>query len=113
MLLLDWKRFTKIQPLQNTNCHSAVFFLQYLEWQLFEQTIAGFHCHTIIKAIKQKSRMKEIKEDQYSNSLTKIEVCEMLRVGDTRSNVLLKFIRLCMETPCLCPVWRPETNKHM
>ena len=63
-----------------------------------------FHCHTIIKTIKQiKSRMKEIKKDEHSNSLTKVEACAMFRAGDIRRNVLLKFIRLCMETPCLCP----------
>ena len=66
--------------------------------------IAGFHCHTIIKTIQQiKSRIKEIKEDEYSNNLAKIQVCSMFRAGDIRRNVLLKFIRLCMETPCLCP----------
>ena len=27
----------------------------------------------------------------------------MFRAGDIRRNVLLKLIRLCMETPCLCP----------
>ena len=27
----------------------------------------------------------------------------MFRVGDIQTNVLLKFIRLCMEMPCLCP----------
>ena len=27
----------------------------------------------------------------------------MFRAGDIRRNVLLKFIRQCMETPCLCP----------
>ena len=57
-----------------------------------------------MKTIQQiKSRIKKIKEDEYSNSLTKIQVCAMFRVGDIRRNVLLKFIRLCMETPCLCP----------
>ena len=66
--------------------------------------IAGFHCHTIIKTIQQiKSRIKEVKEDEYSNSLSKIQVCAMFRTGDIRRNVLLKFIRLCMETSCLCP----------
>ena len=50
-----------------------------------------------------KSRIKEEKEDEYSNSVTKIQVCAMLLAGDIRRNVLLKFIRLCMETPCLCP----------
>ena len=46
---------------------------------------------------------KQIKEDEYSNSLATILVCGMFRVGDTRRNVLIKFIRLCMETPCVCP----------
>ena len=50
-----------------------------------------------------KSRIKEEKEDEYSNSVAKIQVCAMFRAGDIRRNVLLKFIRLCMETPCLCP----------
>ena len=69
----------------------------------YETEIAGFHCHTIIKTIQQiNSRIKEIKEDEYSNSLTKVQVCAMFRAGDIRRNILLKFIRLCMETPCFC-----------
>ena len=40
---------------------------------------------------------------EYSNSLAKVQVCAMFRAGDTRRNVLLKFIWLCMEWPCLCP----------
>ena len=72
--------------------------------------IAGFHCHTTIKTIQQiKSRIKEEKEDEYSNSVVKIQVYAMFRAGDIRRNVLLKFIRLCMETPCLCP---SEGNKY-
>ena len=56
-------------------------------------SIAGFHCHTIIKTIHQvKSRIKEIKEDEYSNSLAKIQVCEMFRAGDIQINVLLKIL---------------------
>ena len=27
----------------------------------------------------------------------------MFGAGDIRRNVLLKFVRLCTETPCLCP----------
>ena len=70
----------------------------------WRNSIAGFHCHTIIKTIKQmKSRIKEIKKDEYSNRLTKVQVCAMFHAGDIRRNVLLKFIRLCMETPHLCP----------
>ena len=66
--------------------------------------IAGFHCYTIVRTIQQtKSKIKEIKEDEYTNSLTKIQVCAMFRSGDIRGKVLIKFIRLCLETPCLCP----------
>ena len=35
--------------------------------------------------------MKEIKEDEYSNSLATILVCAMLCVGDTQTNVLIKL----------------------
>ena len=66
--------------------------------------IAGFHCHTTIETSQQtKSRIKEEKENEYSNSVAKIQVCAMFRAGDVRRNVLLKFIRLRVETPCLCP----------
>ena len=83
---------------------SFSFFFFLLLTQDHLSAIAGFHCHTIIKTIKQiKSRIKEIKIDEYSNRLTKVQVCAMFRAGDIRRNVLLKFIRLCMETPCLCP----------
>ena len=87
MLLLNWKRFTKYN-LYRIQIATLLYSCSW-EWQISGQTIAGFHCHTIIKTIKQKSRMKEIKEDQYSNSLTKIQVCVMFRVGDTRRNILL------------------------
>ena len=61
-----------------------------LSWPIW--SIAGFHFHTIIKTIQQiKSRIKEVKEDEYSNSLPKIQVCAMFRAGDIRRNVLLKF----------------------
>ena len=71
---------------------------------IYLSPIAGFHCHTIIKTIQQiKSRVKEIKGDEHSNSLAKIQVCAIFRAGDIRRNVLLKFIRLRTETPRLCP----------
>ena len=82
---------------------------KYVEKMLFQgnrnlSSIGGFHCHTIIETIQQiKSRIKEIKEDEYSNTLAKIQVWGIFCAGDIRRNVLLKFIRLCMETPCLCP----------
>ena len=45
--------------------------------------ITGFHCHSIIKTIQQiKSRIKEIKEDEYSNRFTKVQVFATFRVGD-------------------------------
>ena len=75
-----------------------------MHFSLTALLIAGFHCHSVIKTIQQvKSRIKEVKEDEYSNSLAKIQVCGMFRAGDIQRNVLLKFIRLCMETSCLCP----------
>ena len=61
-----------------------------------------FHCHTIIKTIQQiKSGIKEIKEDEYTNSLTKIQVCAMLRAGDIGGNIVLKFIRLWRRHVCV------------
>ena len=67
-----------------------------------DKQIAGFHCQTTIKTIHHiKSRIKEEKEDKYSNSVAKIQVRVMFRAGDIRRNVLLIFIRLCMETPYL------------
>ena len=80
-------------------CNHVTFFLT--KRVLF---IAGFHCHTIIKAIQLiKSRIKETKRDEYSSSLAKIQVSEMFRAGDIQRKVLLRFIRICMETSCLCP----------
>ena len=62
----------------------------------------GFQCHDIIKTIQPiKSRVKEVKEDEYSNSLAKIQVCVMFHVGDIQRNVLLKFIRQCIKTEFL------------
>ena len=65
--------------------------------------IAAFHCHTIMKTIQIKSRFKEVREDEHSKSLAKIQVCSIFRVGGIRRNVFLKFIRVFIEMPCLCP----------
>ena len=74
-------------------------------------SVAGFHCHTIIKTIQPiKSRIKEIKEEEFSNSLAKIQVCEMFRAEDIRRNVFLKLLRLRMETPCLFPSKRTQVT---
>ena len=48
-----------------------------------------------------------MKEDKYTQSLAKNQVPDqvyaIVHMRDIRSNVLPKFIKLCMETPCLCP----------
>ena len=60
-------------------------------------SIAGFHCHTIIKTIQHiKSRIREVKEDEHSNSLAKIQVCAIFREGVIRRNVFLKLILKAM-----------------
>jgi len=64
---------------------------------VYHHSIAGFHCHTIIKTIQQlKSRIKEVKEDEYSNSLTKIQVCAMFCAGGIQRKRFTH--RLCMDT---------------
>ena len=44
-----------------------------------------------------------MKEDNYTKSLAKNQVYAIVHMLDIRKNVLLKFVKLCMETPCLCP----------
>ena len=44
-----------------------------------------------------------MKEDKYTKSFAKSQVYAIVHMRDIRKNVLLKFIKLCMETPCLCP----------
>ena len=44
-----------------------------------------------------------MKEGKYTKSFTKNQVYVEVHMQDIRKNVLLKFIKLCMETPCLCP----------
>ena len=59
-----------------------------------------------------------MKEDKYTKSLAKNQVCAIFHMRDIWKNVLPKFIKLCMEMPCLCPVqghkyghWKPtETS---
>ena len=43
-----------------------------------------------------------MKEDKYTKSLTKNQVCAIIDMRDIRENVLPKIIRLCMETPYWC-----------
>ena len=44
-----------------------------------------------------------MKEEKYEKSLAKNQVYAIVHMRDIRKNVLPKFIKLCMETPCLCP----------
>ena len=39
-----------------------------------------------------------MKEDKYTESLAKNQVCAIIHMPD-----ILKIMRLCMETPCWCP----------
>ena len=61
-----------------------------------------------------------MKEDKYTKSFAKSQVYAIVHMRDIRKNVLLKFIKLCMETPCLCPFqWhkygrrKPCNKKHL
>ena len=49
------------------------------------------------------SRIWEMKEDKYTKSFTKNQVCAIFHMWDIRKNVLPKFIKLCMEMPYWCP----------
>ena len=55
-----------------------------------------------------KSRIKEVKEDEHSNSLAKIQVCAIFRAGDIRRNVLLKFIKVGTHEGTSCRDNSPE-----
>ena len=44
-----------------------------------------------------------MEEDQYTIHLAKNQVSAIFRVRDIRKDVLPKFTKLCMETPCCCP----------
>ena len=43
-----------------------------------------------------------MKENKYTKSLAKNQVYRIVHMRDSRKNVLPKFIKLCMEAPCLC-----------
>ena len=62
--------------------------------------------------------ISEMKGGKYTKILAKIQAGRILRISDIRRNVLLKFIEICMETPCWnspgwAPTWRTETNKNI
>ena len=83
----------------------------------FWGSIASFHCHTIIKTIQQ-IKLSQIKHDEYSNSLAKVQVCAMFRAGDIRSNIFLKFIKALYGDAMLPSLreeqmWRPEAKTYV
>ena len=54
-----------------------------------------------IKTIRHiESRIWEMKGSKYTKTLARIWVEGIIRIRDTRGNVLPQFIELCMETPC-------------
>ena len=54
-----------------------------------------------IKTVQQiKSRIWEMKGGNYAKTLAKIQVRGIFHIRDTRRNILPKFIKICMETPC-------------
>ena len=73
-----------------------------------ERSILGFHSREKKKKKMEtfqyrKSRFWEMKEDKCTKSLAKNQVYAVVLMRDMWKNVLPKFIKLCMETPCLCP----------
>ena len=67
----------------------------------------GLPCHSMKNKLMQtiqykKSRIWEMKEDEYTKSLAKNQVFAMFQMRDIQRNVIPKFIRLCMETPWWC-----------
>ena len=46
-----------------------------------------------------------MKEDKYTKNLARNQVCAVFHIPDIRENVLPKFTKFCMETPCNC--WCP------
>ena len=68
-----------------------------------------------IKTVQQiKSRIWGMKGGTYTKTLAKIQVRRTFRIRDIRRNVLLKLIKICMETPDLQRfVWRRHAGAHL
>ena len=53
-----------------------------------------------------------MKEGKYAKTLAKILVTAIFLMRDMRRNVLPKFMKICMETPCWCPsVWHEHGGR--
>ena len=55
-----------------------------------------------------------MKEDKYTKSLAKNQVCAIFHMRDIRKNFLPKFRKaLYGDAMFACPIWPPETNRNM
>ena len=61
--------------------------------------------------------MREKKEGKYAKTLAKIQVTVIFLMQDMWRNALPKRIEICMETPCLYPIWMGTNtaaeNQHL
>ena len=93
---------------ENLNYLTVCFTLCILFFSIRLFSILGFHSRE--KAEKQKG--KPFYTESLESGKWKKKICKSLaynqvyatvHMRDIRKNVLPKFIKLCMETPCLCP----------
>ena len=76
----------------------------------------GFHCHTTFKTIQQiKSRIKEEKEDEYSNSVAKIQVdlCNVLCGRYSKKCFTQIYKAMCGDAIFVSQIWQPEAGKNI
>ena len=81
---------------------SSLFSRLYFD-PLRQRSILCFHCHAITNKNANQLIQKVQNKYKYAKSQAKNQVCAIIHMRDIRKNVLPKFIRLCMETPCWCP----------
>ena len=60
-----------------------------------------------------RTRIWEMKKDEYTKTLAKLQVCEIFQMRDIGKNGLPKFIKLCMETPCWCPFLEHQYGRRI
>ena len=60
-----------------------------------------------------KSRIKEEKEDEYSNSVAKIQVCAMFRAGDITQIYKAMYGDAMFVSLSGAQIWRPEGDKNI
>ena len=63
-----------------------------------------------------RSRIREMKEDKYTKSLAKNQVCAIFQRRDIRKNGLPKFIKLLLWKPYVgkgTQIWPPDTNRNI